>query len=1011
MVSISVNDRELFVPSDTQVVIEQHNAVFDADNIASEIVWTFDLPAAPNDTILNNVTHEHVSCYKEYSCKIAYDGMQIASGKLYVQQVSSDTLMCGIVLNNLHQWGNRKLKDNALPTDVISDESTPGIYQHFKNWLAYLKETLAEDSRIKFPLFVSDGWSKSNKGYGYYAGHVSPLIEQNDEEADRNYVNRVIFDKNNNVDDRDDYDSNGQLVIPGNTPFNKILIGNDEHQNGHTMAPAIRLVWLLQEIFGGRIIGNFINDIQIARLFIQSLNSCDNNKWHTNSKNYLRVTGHSAPRDVNPAYEPIDLDVDGEVYTGIISNGTYAQTYEFGFEGLQTPQRNLHTSAPWTYCDDFIAIVVCYYGEPPVYPTMRMYSATLNGPETWRYGQWPKIASKVVLSGGNEIRYDFRFATTVNNGGQRDNGAYRIYYTYYYEGAGQATTGYQDFWLNPNNTTAQLIQLTPSHARPNINYNDPSGVYSLLGTVHPETTTATQGNNMYYKLVRVRAAGGIPNGNRRFPIEDTYNVGQTIYAQYNRQDADEVEQLKVMEELSVPTNSLSELIKNIYDLKIKYSDHMPNITNAEMVGNLCKMFGLAMFYNAATNVMQLSFFKDLINSNYLDISEYITEAEKYKYEPGKYELKIDTCKSQSFKNKDFEIDDVTTHTILPPARRNKRRVGFVANENATRISEQDSQTFEWKWERGNGNNHTLTVGDSDEDATEVKPNVKVTNMRRTDPENSITRYIAEVDASGNSKMFDNDYTGEFEMVLTQYKGKNIFPTMYANIPALRRWFEEMNPTCYDSNGNPSDKYLSLTATGENSVGEKYQQPLFDFLAQQEKFRFTAVLPMHVFLEVYKLMQPQDLPEAMQTRWLMIHHRRYLPQTITYTLSNGKVVAQIECSRYHTANVEETLQRAMEKRPVEVWNDNDVWDDGTVIVGGTVWNDNWRWDDDGTWTTGTVYETLPGKKIYLWDDFTVLRDTVKWTDGNEVTYKARAWKDTDTWRDSVEIDSKLYRLTN
>ena len=103
MVSISVNDRELYVPSDTQVVIEQHNAVFDADNIASEIVWTFDLPAAPNDTILNNVTHEHVSCYKEYSCKIAYDGMQIASGKLYVQQVSSDTLMCGIVLNNLHQ--------------------------------------------------------------------------------------------------------------------------------------------------------------------------------------------------------------------------------------------------------------------------------------------------------------------------------------------------------------------------------------------------------------------------------------------------------------------------------------------------------------------------------------------------------------------------------------------------------------------------------------------------------------------------------------------------------------------------------------------------------------------------------------------------------------------------------------------------------------------------------------------------------------------------------------------
>ena len=1010
MVSINVNDRELYVPSDTQVVIEQHNAVFDADNIASEIVWTFDLPAAPNDTILNNVTHEHVSCYKEYSCKIAYDGMQIASGKLYVQQVSSDTLMCGIVLNNLHQWGNRKLKDNALPTDVISDESTPGIYQHFKNWLAYLKETLAEDSRIKFPLFVSDGWSKSNKGYGYYAGHESPLTDQNPAEADRNYVNRVIFDKNNNVDDRDDYNSNGQLVVFGNTPFNKILIGNDEHQNGHTMAPAIRLVWLLQEIFGGRIIGNFINDIQIARLFIQSLNSCDNNKWHTNSNDYLKVEGSNGGRDTNPEHRPMDVDVDGEYFSGVFASSQQGQIYHFGFSNLPTPGRSLPHPTYYDYCDEFYAIAVLDNAKAQRMPTLRMYTATMPGPETWYYGQVPETTIPAptgysTLPSG--VTASFRFFTTANGGYFRDNGI--MYFNVDYSD-GYPTTPLQ-IAIDTNHRSGQLIQLTPSTSRPSIDYSDPNGVYSLTGTVNPYTYLAEPGTNIYYKLVKVRAYGFLAGNNTWFPLIDP-TTGNYLNCRFveekNRYD---VEQLEIIDELDIPLRSLSELIKNIYDLKIRYSDHMPNITNAEMVGNLCKMFGLAMFYNAATNVMQLSFFKDLINSNYLDISEYITETEKYKYEPGKYELKIDTCKSQSFKNKDFEIDDVTTHTILPPARRNKRRVGFVANENATRISEQDNQTFEWKWERGNGNNHTLTVGDSDEDATEVKPNAKVTNMRWTDPDNSITRYIAEVDASGNSKMFDNDYTGEFEMVLTQYKGKKIFPTMYANIPALRRWFEEMNPTCYDSNGNPSDKYLSLTATGENSVGEKYQQPLFDFLAQQEKFRFTAVLPMHVFLQVYKLMQPQDLPEAMQTRWLMIHHRRYLPQTITYTLSNGKVVAQIECSRYHTANVEETLQRAMEKKPVEVWNDNDVWDDGTVIVGGTVWNDNWRWDDDGTWTTGTVYETLQGKKIYLWDDFTVLRDTVKWTDGNEVTYKARAWKDTDTWRDSVEIDSKLYRLTN
>lgn len=997
MISISVNNKQLFVPADTNLVIEQHNAVFDADNIASEIVWTFDLPAAPNDAILNNVTHEHVSCYKEYACKIGYDGMQIASGKLYVQQVNRDTLMCGIVLNNLHSWGSKKLSENDLPTDVISDENTPGLYQHFKNWLAYLKRTLAEDSRIKFPLFVSDGWSKSNKGYGYYAGHVSPLL--NSDEADRNYVNRVIFDKNNNVDDRDDYDSNGQLVIPGFTPFNKILFGNTEKQNGHTMAPAIRLVWLLQEIFGGKIIGNFITNSNIALLFIQSLNTCDNNKWHTNSNDYLKVEGSNGGRDTNPEHRPMDVDVDGEYFSGVFASSKQGQIYHFGFSNLPTPGRNLPHPTYYDYCDEFYAIAVLDNAKQQRMPTLRMYTATMPGPETWYYGQVPETTIPTpsnynILPSG--VTASFRFFTTANGGYFRDNGIMYFNVDYSGGGGGYPTTPLQ-IAIDTNHRSGQLIQLTPSTSRPSIDYSDPNGAYSLTGTVNPYTYLAEPGTNIYYKLVKVRAYGFLAGNNTWFPLIDP-TTGNYLNCRFveekNRYD---VEQLEIIDELDIPLRSLSELIKNIYDLKIRYADHMPNLTNAELIGNLCKMFGLAMFYNAATNTMQLSFFKDLINCNYLDISEFVVETEKYKYAPGKYELQIETCKSQSYKNEEFIIEDAASRNNLPEARRKKRRVCLVLNENITRISEQNSDSFQWEWTRGNGNNRTLVVGDGDE-TTSVKPNVKVPNMRWTDPDNNMTRYIAEVDASGNSKMFDNDYTGEFEMVLTQYKGKKIFPTMYTNIPALRRWIEEMNPTCYDKNGNPDPKYISLTAQGEQSIGEMWQQPLFEFLANQEKFRFTAVLPMHVFLQVYKLMQPQNMPEKMQTRWLMVNNRRYLPEQINYTLGNGKVVAQIECSRYHTATGEETKRHAKVVPPVEVWDDNAVWNDNGTIGANDLWRDGYVWKDNAKWSDGKVTYGTVAKK-YLWDDYTILKDTKVWTDTNAVVYQVKTIKDIAVWDDT------------
>ena len=52
MITIKVGGKPLYIPKDTTLVLEQNNNVFNPEGFMEDIVWTFSIPAKPNQKTL-----------------------------------------------------------------------------------------------------------------------------------------------------------------------------------------------------------------------------------------------------------------------------------------------------------------------------------------------------------------------------------------------------------------------------------------------------------------------------------------------------------------------------------------------------------------------------------------------------------------------------------------------------------------------------------------------------------------------------------------------------------------------------------------------------------------------------------------------------------------------------------------------------------------------------------------------------------------------------------------------
>ena len=164
MITIKVGGTPLYIPKDTTLVLEQHNNSFDIDNITSDVIWTFDLPAKPNARALNQAHYINISNHKRYRCEISFAGVVVSNGYLFVQSVVDEkTISCGVVLDGLgEEFGNRKLKENDYGDDVVISQPTDSLEQHRTNWYNFLTGSLNANSIYKFFLFCCEKFYKNN---------------------------------------------------------------------------------------------------------------------------------------------------------------------------------------------------------------------------------------------------------------------------------------------------------------------------------------------------------------------------------------------------------------------------------------------------------------------------------------------------------------------------------------------------------------------------------------------------------------------------------------------------------------------------------------------------------------------------------------------------------------------------------------------------------------------------------------------------------------------------------
>lgn len=282
MINISISGNQLYIPVGTSIQIEINNSIFATNVIEGDIIFTFDLPAEPNDIIFQHARYVYVQRVKKYKCTIDIGGFRMGEGDLYLQKSTNLTYSCGVVINPYpDSFTERKLSENKYEGSVIISTNNN---EHQGKWKNFLQNTLTEDSIFKFPLFAdSKFYENSNPDFGYYlfpeettpennpAGYPASLNSTFDSNSlnERYYINRLFIDSFGRVIENYN-DTNRGIRL-----FNR----NDmNYPNSFTFAPAIQLTHILKNVIreaGYKTVGNFIESDDIKRIYSQSLRGMD----------------------------------------------------------------------------------------------------------------------------------------------------------------------------------------------------------------------------------------------------------------------------------------------------------------------------------------------------------------------------------------------------------------------------------------------------------------------------------------------------------------------------------------------------------------------------------------------------------------------------------------------------------------------------------------------------------------------------------------------------------------
>ena len=822
MLTIEVNGNALHIAKETSLQMEVNSGVFSTDGVEGDIMFTFDVPAASNDTVFRHARFVYVQRLKKYACTVKAGGIEIARGDLYIQKATQTTYSCGLVINPWPEgFADRKLKENDYGEDIVISQNAT---EHNTKWLEFLKSTLNPDSVVKFPLFLDTAfYGGGNNDFGWFltqydnapenaSGIQASLNTNNNVGLDRCYINRLFFN------------SGGDVIEerPGNRGVRVFNNRAADNPNSFAFCPALRLTWLLGRVVangGYRAEGGFLSDSDTAKVYSQSLRALDGlltqfeneagfSAGITPSVDYYHTMFAGMPHFMQPF---TDSEGNEQYLFYPKADGTHhfhvvVRTYlpaNVVQNGTTEVEENGNT-------------VTRHYEEALVF----MMTDRLNN-------LWKATASSLY---GNWDDMDSLFGHW-----------YQPYYVKTFKSNQLSSFGYAG-----------------------------AGFYEIVFDFSVNDMIA----NRMYMFVFAKCRG---------MMKEVGGYGQRLV-------------IKDFESVPITADATSySKVYNCFADRLRYGEHVPDLTNADFIGTLCKAFGLAMFLDSTTKRAEFAFVRDILEkSGFLDLTAYAVDGETAieKTDERKYVFKLEgvtTDETDSTKT----LPAVPTADWLPDAAANYGKICFVENENRYRKAEREGDSIaNWvfRWNPQGGANQTLKAGEGSEES--ITPTLKVPVMEITDSKSEHPEFVMRIEQAGCSPVFETGNTG-FGMVLGTYLGSRQLAIPQAGNPFI----EAMQPTRYNRNGEPLDG-VSLTVQGENSVGEKWVRPWLDFLAGYEKVKYRFLLPLSEFLNLWRLLKPQEARAENQTRWLLVAGVKTLPIKITFQFTEGaqSVIAEVEAAK-------------------------------------------------------------------------------------------------------------------
>lgn len=829
MIEILVEGHPLAISSDTQVCLEVENAVFDIDNVSAEIGWQFDVSARDNSAILNNADCVFFGNTKKYDCRVLFSGVPIGRGSLYVQQVNNGRSIRCGLTINEF---SSQWRAKALVKNELGCMKIVG-YDYKVDWREFLRHTLEEDSNVKFFPFIDEKFSES-ADFGFFRNQPSSL--SNNRNDFTKYVNRLFTDEGGNIIECYDNAPQGLRIFNAES-------GMGHKINGYHFAPAFRLRWLLERVLGCdgfSLSGSFADNGFVNNIFLQSMNAMDGDGSQYDNACYLSLSGVAGVVPQTPRANAMRFEIGEEVHEAFtVGNGT-------------------------------LAMGLCVF-----LPERAMLKKNMTG---WQYlDRYDEAYFLVVCAEGVDLSLSY---CRIGNDKGRD-------YIGVFEKFGkQETVGanYLYYYYTAKRGDVAFVQLTDTSYREAVCMADGDFAKTVSKIVLDDEFLLDGGKQYQVVLVKARVATTY----ECFTIvsdAELYN-GKIIDT---RGGIEHISDMQVV--ASSGTDSVSGL--NVFAKELDLKKYMPEGSNSDFVKTICKLFGLNMYIDSDSRMVQMNFFADELKAEALDVSAYVCNRKRLTYEPKRYEISLASALEGKEIAEENVINSVLTKDLLPPPRLHYGKHCFVKAENKFYHSSKDDDG-RVKWLPSGGNNLKLSVGNAEE-AEEIEIGVMIPNMRFVDSDR-VEKYFQEIDLEGCSSLLQEDYSGRFDMVLTQYVGKK---TVRLEKEGNHQFvtIERANPTFYAENGSVNERYINLAVEGRQSIGEMWLLPKYGFLASAEWFEFDLFVPVGVFWEIKNLVKPQSKPINEQVRWLMIDNQRFLPRKISAQMgSSDNVRVTIECAR-------------------------------------------------------------------------------------------------------------------